>query len=156
MTVSSPLSAARLRTLGLLTLLILISTTLGCAFGEIRLGDPFDRQLTFDESQRRYTVLVRFSEFQKAKDFVAEDHRADFLATMKSLEDARFTDFESESVELDDEKQSATVQVTYTIYTPSLPYEVEVGEQQVWSRDGISNHWKVVSTFEGLSQFASN
>lgn len=156
MNASSPFSAARLRTTGLFTLLLVVSMTLGCAFGEIRITDPFDRQLSFDESQRRYTVLVRFSEFQKAKEFVAEDHRAEFVSTMKSLEDARFTDFESESVELDQEKQAATVQVTYTIYTPSLPYEVEVGETQVWSRDGITNHWTVVSTFEGLSRFASN
>lgn len=153
MTVSSPFSTAVLR---LLALTLLVSSMLGCAFGEIRITDPFDRQLTFDQAQRRYTVLVRFSEFQKARDFLADEHREAFLQSMKSLDEARFTDFESESVELGDDKQSATVRVTYTIYTPSMPYEVEVTEIQVWNRHGITNDWQVISTFEGLEQFASN
>ena len=59
-------------------------------------------------------------------------------------------------VELDAEKEKATVRVTYTIYTPSLPYEVEVAEIQEWSRDGLGNGWRVVSTFEGLQQIAVN
>jgi len=44
----------------------------GCANGEFRPKDPFDRGLSFNESQHRYTVLVRWSEVQKAKAFVAE------------------------------------------------------------------------------------
>ena len=75
---------------------------------------------------------------------------------MKALDDARFTDYESESVELDAEKEKATVRVTYTIYTSALPYEVEVAEVQEWTRDGIGNNWRVVSTFEGLQQIVAN
>ena len=73
---------------------------LGCANGEFRLKDPFDRNLTFGESQHRYTVLVRWTEFQKAKAFVVEEDRDKFLANMKALKDARFTDYESEEVEV--------------------------------------------------------
>ena len=118
--------------------------------------DPFDRQLTFDEAQRTYTIYVRFSEFQKARAFLVEEYREDFLQAMNSLDEARFTDFESESVELGDDKQTATVRVTYTIYTPSMPFEVEVTEVQVWNRNGITNNWQVISNFEGLDRFAAN
>lgn len=134
--------------------LALVAT--GCAFGEFRPGDPFDRQLTLDHAQHRYTVLVRFSEFQKARRFVAEDDRDAFMVRMKSLEDARFTGYESETVELDDEKATATVRVTYTVYTPAMPYEIEVDEIQEWRRDGLSNDWRVVSRFDGLEQLAAN
>ena len=135
---------------------LLVLSSLGCAFGEFRPGDPFDRQLTLDRAQHRYTVLVRFSEFKKARSFVDEEHRDAFLRRMKALEDARFTGYESESVELDDEKQNATVVVTYTIYTPAMPYEIEVAETQQWNRDGITNNWRVISSFDGLDQLAAN
>ena len=75
---------------------------------------------------------------------------------MKRLEDARFTDYESETVELDDEKEKATVRVTYTAYTAAMPYEVEISEVQEWSRDGLKNKWLVVSTFENLETIAAN
>lgn len=151
-----PLTRAARRSIVLASLLVLVLGSFGCAFGEFRPGDPFDRQLTLDQAQHRYTVLVRFSDFQRARSFVAEDERDAFMQRMKGLEDARFTDFEAASVELDDKKQKATVRVTYTVYTPSSPYEVEVDEIQEWSRDGLSNDWRVRSTFEGLQELAVN
>jgi len=139
-----------------LWLLALFALSLGCAAGEFRPSDPFDRQFTLTESQHRYTVYVRWSDFQRAKSFVAKDDRDAYLERMKVLEDARFTDYDSEAVELDDKKEKATLRVTYTLYTPSLPYEVEVTELQEWSRDGLTNNWQVRSTFEGLPRLAAN
>ena len=140
--------------LSLATLLILSS--FGCAFGEFRFNDPLDREYTLDEAQHRYTTLVRFSDFDRAKDFVNFEERAIFMENMRALEDARFTDYESDEPELDDEMAMSTVRVTYTIYTPSMPYEVEVTEVQVWSRDGMSNDWRVHSTFDGLQKLVMN
>ncbi len=143
---------------GLLVVLSMtfLASALGCANGEFRFGDPFDRQLTLSEAQHRYTVLVRWSEFQKARSFVAETDRDAFMDQMKNLDEARFTDYESEPVELDAEKQKATVRVTYTLYTPAIPYEIEISEVQEWTRKGIGNQWRVRSSFEGLRQLASN
>jgi hypothetical protein len=75
---------------------------------------------------------------------------------MKALDEVRFTEFDSEVPELDAKMQTSTVVVTYSVYTPSVPYEFEISETQVWSRDGMSNDWKVRSSFEGLQQLASN
>lgn len=131
-------------------------SSLGCAFGEFRFGDPFDRKYTLEEAQHRYTTLVRFGDFERAGEFVNSEERHSFMKSMKALDDARFTDYDSETVELDREKSMATIVVTYTIYTPAMPYEVSVAETQVWSRDGLSNDWRVHSTFEGLQKLAVN
>lgn len=140
----------------LVLLFVSVVTLGGCAFGEIRLGDPFDRKWTLEQAQHRYTVLVRWSDFAKAKAFVAKENREAFLAAMEKLEDARFTDYESDTVELDDDKQKASMRVTYTLYTPSSPYEMEISETQEWTRDGLKNEWRVVSTFDEHPKMVSN
>ena len=149
----SSLSIARF---GLLLASLWLVVISGCAFGEFRPTDPFDRKWTLEQAQHRYTVLVRFSEFEKARSFVIDEDRDDFVRRMQALEDAHFTDYESESVELDDEKQSAVIKVTYTVYTASMPYEVEVEEIQEWRRDGMTNDWRVRSTFRDLAKLAAN
>ena len=139
-----------------ITLLAVLGLALGCANGEFRPKDPFDRGLSFEESHHRYTVLIRWSDFQKAKAFVVENGRERFVADMKPFKRARFTDFESEEVQLDSEKNTATVSVTYTLYLPSSPYELEIVEVQEWSREGVGNSWHVSSHFEGLPTMAAN
>lgn len=140
-----------------LALFVFMATqALGCAFGEFRPTDPWDRKWTLEQAQHRYSVLIRWNDIQKAKSFVAEEDRPAFYANMKILKDARFTDFESETVELDKELNKTTVRVTYTLYLPSHPYEIEIVEVQHWSREGRKNNWHVVSEFEGLANFASN
>lgn len=129
---------------------------MGCAAGEFRMNDPLDRKYTLEIAQHRYTVLVRWADFDKAKRFVAKEERDDYMARMEVLEDARFTDYESESVELDEDLDEAVVEVTYTLYLASSPFEIEVTETQEWSRDGITNDWHVHSVFNGLPEFASN
>lgn len=142
----------------LLPLLFVALTTvgLGCANGEFRPGDPFDRAESFGRSQHNYTVLIRWADFQKAKAFVHPDDREAFLTAVKAFEDARFTDFESEEVDLDEEKRTATVNVTYTAYLPSSPYEIEITEVQVWSRDGRGNTWLVRPQFGAAPKVAAN
>ena len=133
----------------------LLSSALGCADGEFRFGDPFDRELTLSEAQHKYTVYVRWTDFQKARNFVAPDSRDAFMAQLEALENARFTGYDSGPVELDSEKEMATIRVKYTVYTPYLPYEIEISEIQEWTRDGVSNTWYVNSVFDDLQQLAS-
>lgn len=128
----------------------------GCAQGEFRPSDPFDRQVTLHDAQHRYTVLMRWKHFDKARAFVASEDRAAFEALTKQLEEARFTGYESDSPELDDEKESATLRVTYTLWLPSQPYETEIVEHQEWRRHGVTNDWRVRSTFEDLPKVAAN
>jgi hypothetical protein len=129
----------------------------GCANGEFRPKDPFDRNLSFSEAQHQYTVLIRWSEFQKAKAFVVEADREKFLADTKALKNVRLTDYESEQVDVENEGMNkATVHVTYTLYLPSSPYETQISEVQEWTREGRGNTWLVRPQFEALPSVAAN
>ena len=127
----------------------------GCADGEIRLNDPFDRQFSLEEAQHRYSTLVRWSQFKRAKTYVAKEERDAYLERMEVLEDARFTDFEADAPELDEEKASAKYEVVYTLYLPTNPFEIELTEIQYWTRDGVTNAWTVDSNFDALPSIAS-
>lgn len=144
-----------LRRVWSLGLVMLVMGAMGCAQGEFRPGDPFDRQVTLHDAQHRYTVLMRWKHFEKARAFVAVESRGEFAALTKDLEEARFTGYESESPELDEAKESAMVRVTYTLWLPSLPYETEIVEVQTWRRNGMTNDWRVRSTFEDLPKVSA-
>ena len=124
-------------------------TSSGCSFGEIYLTDPLLRQAALEEVQQRFSSLVRWSAFYKAAKYVTPEAREDFLAQLPSMKTFRFSDYESQPVELDD-KGEATVKVTYYGYSTVSPFEVEIYETQRWKRAGITNDWRVTPEFEGL------
>jgi len=131
-----------------LVLALLAGALSACAFGEIRLGDPLDRQYSLEQMQTKYTSYVRWSEIYKARRFVHEDEREEYTRRMRKLtETVRFTDYDSEPIELDEEKAKATVIVVYHLYSTAHPYEVRVEERQEWTRDGGNDTWRVRSTF---------
>jgi len=129
---------------------------MGCAFGEIRIDDPMQRELTLEEAQERYTLFVRWSEFEKASAFVDPEQRKAFLAGLPSFRDVRFTDYESQALRYGEEG-GTTVSVTYFAYTPTSPIEVTITESQEWYRDStIGNTWRVRSTFTGLDALVAS
>jgi hypothetical protein len=140
-----------------LSLLALASLpSLGCAFGEINITDPFNRSYTLREAQRKYTEYVRWSEFKKASQFVHEDLVDAFLRDAPTVRELRFTDYEIGQVEIDDETGESTVEVTYFAYQPASPLEITIVETQHWKRDTIANDWQVKPVFDGLEDLALN
>ncbi len=131
-------------------LALAFSPGFGCAFGEIHLDDPFNRGYSLQEAQRRYTSLVRWSEFKKAAEFVEEEHRDAFLEDAPSFRELRFTDYETGQVDIDDETGESIVEVTYYAYTPTSPLEVTIIETQHWKRETVGNDWEVTSSFAGI------
>jgi len=135
-----------------LALMIWTGSSLACAFGEIRWSDPLQREISLEDAQHRYTVLVRWSNFEEAAKFVQPDQRDAYLEKLPDFREFRFTEYESQPVRVDVERASATVEVTYYAYTPSSPIEQRVSETQEWSREkAVGNRWFVQSTFHGLS-----
>ena len=127
-------------------LLCATSSTLGCAFGEMRWTDPLQREISLEDAQHRYTVLVRFSDFEKASKFVAAEQRSDYLASFPDFRRIRFTEYETGELDFHTDRAGATVEVRY--YSP---IETVVTEMQEWSRNpGVGNYWVVKSTFSGL------
>jgi hypothetical protein len=132
--------------------LIVVGTTLGCAFGDVNPKDPFKRKYSLSEAQHQYTQLVRWSEFTKASNYVHEDVKSDFVNNAPSLRELRFTDYETGPLDIDSETGAASIDVTYYAYRPTNPLEITITETQYWARDGITNNWKVKPRFEGLEE----
>jgi hypothetical protein len=139
-----------MRALALASCLALAALSTACAFGDIYWRDPLTREYTLREAQHRYTALVRWSEFAKALEFVADDAKDAFLAAAPDFDDLRFTDYEVKGTVDLDELGESTVTVTYTGYSPRSPLEIQVKEVQHWKRIGSGNEWRVAPRFEGL------
>ncbi len=140
-----------------LTMLGLMSGTLGCAFGEIYWTDPLKREYSLSEIQKRYTNLVRFGAFIQASKFVDPTLAESFLANFPSRGNLVFTDTAASRIQFNDDgkRKDAVVKVTYSAYYTHAPIVFEIIETQNWYRDGRGNSWRVRSNFEGLERFAA-
>jgi hypothetical protein len=109
------------------------------------LADPLGRENSLEETQRRYTQLVRWGEIEKASAFVDEDEREALMAHGPRLESIRFTDYETGTIEYEG-SDAATVTVSYRAYSLATALEKEISEKQEWSREpGLKNVWHVRS-----------
>ncbi len=123
---------------------------LGCAFGEVNWSDPLKRGFTLKDAQRRYTEYVRWSAFDKASNYVKPEQRDDYMARAPSARELRFTDYEMDPFEINEETGEATIEVTYYAYQLNSPVEVTVTETQHWQRSGTGNNWVVEPSFADL------
>jgi hypothetical protein len=130
--------------------------SLGCAFGEFRPEDPFQRKYSLETAHKIYTDAVRWSKLDEASQFIAVDHRKDFIALMPTFDQIRFSDWESLPFDLDEELREATIEVTYKGYSMSMPLEVSIHETQTWSREGRGNAWTLRSSFRDLDRLAGS
>jgi hypothetical protein len=75
-------------TLRILTLAIVIvaGSSFGCAFGEIRPDDWFQRQYSLEEDQKSYTDFVRWAHYEKATAFMKAGTRNEFIESMPDFE----------------------------------------------------------------------
>jgi hypothetical protein len=133
---------------------VLAANALGCAFGELRPNDPYQRQLKLEEIHKDYSDSVRWSKFEEASKYVVTEEQSDFVRSMPDFKEVRFTDWKAEPFELDEEMRNATIDVEYTGYSMVSPFEITVHEKQEWTRVGKGNNWKVKSSFEDLHKLA--
>jgi hypothetical protein len=106
----------------------------GCALiGE--LADPTGRQKALENSQRRYTELVRWGELERASEYVDPELQNEFLDHAEAFSTIRFTDYESGQLQMDESRMSATAIVVYHAYSLSTLSEKRIRESQEWYRD---------------------
>lgn len=129
---------------------------LGCAFGEIDWTDPLKRRFTLEDAHRNYTEYVRWSAFDKASRYVEPEVREEYLSLAPSLQELRFTDYELNPVEIDEETGEATLEVTYLAYQPNSAVEIPIKETQHWRRRGAANNWLVTPSFSNLPPLLSD
>jgi hypothetical protein len=103
-----------------------------------------DQNTMFHDTQKRYTRLMRFTDFDRARSFVAADAREAFHDRTDALRDIHFTDYAIR--EIDNGKTSATVTVEYTGYRSSSPVVITFSEEQLWEL--ADNTWTVRPTLE--------
>jgi hypothetical protein len=118
----------------------------GCA----AFGDAMGRESALEDAQLRYTQYVRWGELAAASEFVAPDERAEFLGQARAFEGIRVTDYEIGRIVYDEDRESATVRVTYRAYSLGSLEERRVEEEQRWVRPGAGNTWYVHPQLAGL------
>ncbi len=127
-----------------------LCATAGCASSP---ADPMGRQNSLEQSQRRYTQLVRWGELERASVFVESELRDGFLAYADDLASIRITDFESGTPDYGEGEATATVKVTYHAYSTHTFLERKIHEKQEWFRDaGLSNTWTVRPQLDEIVQ----
>lgn len=122
---------------------------LGCATST--LGDPMGEQTTFEDSQRRYTQLVRWGELELASSYVDPAQAEDFLALSDDFEAIRVTDVETGVPAFDSEAGTASIDVTYRVYSLETMIETKVRARQEWRRFAeLDDAWRVRPELSGI------
>jgi hypothetical protein len=103
-------------------------------------------QNDFVEIQKHYTKLVRWSQFDRAREFVDPEAIETFETQAATFGRVHFTDYAIRGVTFSDDGSTATVRVTYYAYVRTALVAFAFDEQQEWTRpDGRA--WRVRSTF---------
>jgi hypothetical protein len=122
-------------------LAMVILAAIGCAS---TLSNPSGKKNSLEDSQRRYTELVRWGEIERASAFVDPELQDAFLDHSAAIQQIRFTDFESGPPRYENGNDSATVNVIYHAYSLSTLVEKQIRETQEWYREGgPANQWRV-------------
>ncbi len=120
---------------------LVIIAAIGCAG---TFSNPSGKQNSLEESQRRYTELVRWGEIERASAFVDPELQDEYLGYATAIQSIRFTDFESGLPRFADGNDTASVTVVYHAYSLSTLVEKQIREKQEWYREmGPANQWRV-------------
>jgi hypothetical protein len=113
-------------------------------------GDPLARGEALEETQRRYTEMIRWGDIDKAARYVDPEQREGFLALAQNFELIRITDYEIGELDIDpDTLARAEVDVTYHGYVLNEFVERRVNDHQVWVREA-GNDWRVRPELDAL------
>lgn len=126
-----------LRTGILATALILATGALACATN--------GSSAVLEDHLRRYNQYIRWSDYDRASQFVDPELQADFRARGDAMSGVRFTDYEVRRFDVDHETEEAHVEVWYTAYHTRHLVEVAFVEEQDWARDEVTGAWRVRS-----------
>ena len=126
---------------------IVLLTSLGCA-NSIRM-----KESALEDSQRKYTELVRWGEIESASAYVDPEMSAAFIDAAAHFKDIRFTNFESGPLQFGEESETATVSVVYHAYSTRTLVEKRFVEHQLWYREVDSeNVWRVRPNLDSVAK----
>jgi hypothetical protein len=119
---------------------------LGCAplLGSCATVFAPDTQFDFAHTQRKYTQMVRWAQFERAADFVDPEVIPEYRAQAAAMSSVRFTDYQIREVGPEEDGR-ILAKVTYFAYLRSQPVAVAFDEEQEWSQS--VGRWVVRSSF---------
>ncbi len=127
-----------------------LGAALGCT-STATLTDPRGHQNALEESQRKYTQLVRWGEIEKASAYVEPDSQEEFLSYVEAFESIRVTDYETGSLDFGENDETASVDVTYPAYSLVTMLEAKVRTTQEWFRSPeTGGGWRVRPELSGI------
>jgi hypothetical protein len=122
---------------------VLLVVLLGISGCLSMIKDPLGRRGSFNDTQAQFTQYVRWGKFQEASQFVDPEIRAEFMSYAPEFSDLRFSDYEIIGVDIQDGVRSASVEVRFTAYHLSMPFERSVDLTQEWTRSEATGIWTV-------------
>ncbi len=114
--------------------------------------DPTDlsgRRQHFEESQRKFSQLLRWGQVNQAARFVVPDQRREFMKLGPDMSDLQFSDYEILYVDLAEDRQQATVDVRYSAFHRASLVTRDVSLSQEWKIDE-TGEWQVTLDLEHL------
>ena len=105
--------------------------------------DPLGRRAAFEDTQSTFTQYVRWGKFKEASQFVDPEIRNEFMSFAPEFSDLRFSGYETIGVDIQDGVRSASVEVRFTAYSLSMPFERSVDLTQEWTRSEATGVWTV-------------
>jgi hypothetical protein len=106
----------------------------------------------FDNDYERFTRLVRWGHWEMATELVAEDQREAFIATMRSLGNVKFTDWEVVTLDVADGFGTAHVEIRLEGYREATLQTFSAVLVQEWTRiEELQSTWRVRPDFTSVS-----
>jgi hypothetical protein len=128
---------------------VLLAALLGLS-GCSTITDPLDRRGQFEDTQEAFTQYVRWGRFDEASQFVDPEMREQFMSYAPEFSDLRFSEYQIIEIDMREGLKSASVQVRYTGYRLSMPFEKTVSLTEEWTRDEDTGVWTVKLDIEKL------
>jgi len=135
----------RIFRLTLACLLLLATAPLGGCMISHGMFDPLSAGSALDESQLRFSRLVRWQQWEKAAEMVHPDARDDFEKMMRALNGVQFTDWELTEVDVAEDFETAHVEILIEGYSPRTMINHQAIMVQEWERMSTVTHGWVVS-----------
>ena len=118
--------------------LLLGLAALGC-----RTLDPWGDQRRLEDAQRSYTQMMRWGDFERASSWVDPDEKERFFQEAETLTDVRVSDYRIGQLDVGEDGDTASVRVSYRVYSMASLVEHEVLEVQDWYFDDDEGRWQV-------------
>lgn len=133
-------------------LLVVGTAPLGGCFFSYGRFDPLSAGTALDESQLRFSRLIRWHQWEKAAEMVDPESRAEFEKMMRALNGVQFTDWELSEVQMGDDFETAHVEIMISGYSPRTMINHSVIMVQEWKRtNSVTHGWVVAPKLDTLA-----